>query len=146
MNIFNIANAYARKEEMNWDKIFWAVDLHGTIIRPNYQNSSTFDFYPCAKEVLLVLSKSKEDSLILYTCSHIPEMLKVLDHFRHIGIIFDYANENLDADNTEYGNYEIKPYFNVLLEDKAGFNGETDWFLVKNELIKLNKWPRDGTR
>ena len=49
--------------------------------------------------------------------------------FEENGIHFDYVNENPEiATNLEgYGNYDKKPYMNVLFEDKAGFDGDTDW-------------------
>lgn len=40
------------------------------------------------------------------------------------------VNENLEVKNTTYGFYEHKPYFNLLFEDKAGFDAEIDWFIL----------------
>ena len=140
MNNYNIKNAYDRMIKMGWDRVFWAVDLHGTIIKPNYRDSSKFDFYPGAIEVLKQLSRDKTDCLILYTCSHPEELDSVVGHFMEYGISFTYVNENPEAANTAYGCYEKKPYFNILLDDKAGFEAETDWELIKQELIKLGKW------
>jgi hypothetical protein len=42
------------------------------------------------------------------------------------------VNKNPEVKSTTYGYYEDKPYFNVLFEDKAGFDATEDWFLVGN--------------
>lgn len=51
-------------------------------------------------------------------------------------IIFNGFNENLEAENTIYGDYSKKPYFNILLEDKAGFEPEKDWLDIYHYLLK----------
>jgi hypothetical protein len=67
--------------------------------------------------------------MILYTCSHPNEIEQYLKLFTENGINFKYINENLDVptDLNGYGNYDKKPYFNVLFEDKAGFDAEIEW-------------------
>ena len=35
--------------------------------------------------------------------------------------------KKMDIKNNEFQNFNDKPYFNVLLEDKAGFNPKIDW-------------------
>jgi hypothetical protein len=39
-------------------------------------------------------------------------------------------NKNPNVENNAYGYYRDKPYFNVLFEDKAGFDAEEDWLWV----------------
>ena len=39
-----------------------------------------------------------------------------------------------EAENTKHGYFEDKPYMNILLEDKAGFDSETDWYII-NDII-----------
>jgi hypothetical protein len=38
--------------------------------------------------------------------------------------------------NTRGGYFEDKPYMNVLLDDKAGFCPEFDWFMIDYVLNK----------
>lgn len=118
----------------SWDFTYWAFDLHGTIIIPNYDSDNIpREFYPYAKEVLQMLSKREDVVMYVYTCSHPHEQKKYVDYFKEEGIDFKYVNENPEV-KTEpegYGYYEAKPYFNVLFEDKAGFDPETDWLPVK---------------
>ena len=42
---------------------------------------------------------------------------------------FDGVNR-VQVENTRGGDFTDKPYFNVLLEDKAGFKGVYDWYYV----------------
>jgi hypothetical protein len=129
MNIIKaIENSVKTAKDRNWDTTYWAIDLHGTISRFNYSNENLNpDYYPYAKKVLQILSKDKSIKLILYSCSYLDNCKKLLELFEKDGIIFDYVNENPEAKNTEYGDYGRKIYFNVLLEDKAGFEPEKDW-------------------
>jgi hypothetical protein len=113
-----------------WDKTYWVFDIHGTILKPNYEYGNIpKEFYPFAKETLQKISKMKDVVMILYTCSHPHEIEQYIEYFKENNIHFDYINENPEiATNLEgYGNYDKKPYMNVLFEDKAGFDGDADW-------------------
>src|ERR1044071_5766274 len=108
-----IQKAIAERERKQWEKTYWAVDIHGTMIVPNYIGGVLpEEFYPHAKEVMQRISKREEITLILYTCSHPHEVEKYLEFFREHDIHFTYANKNPEAENTAYGCYEHKPYFN----------------------------------
>jgi hypothetical protein len=123
-------NHFELKEKRNWDRTFWAFDIHGTILKPNYQYGNTPDeFYPMAKETLQLLGKISEVVMFLYTCSHPHEIVEYQKLFVDNDIHFKYVNENpeVPTDPNGYGNYNKKPYMNVLFEDKAGFNPETEW-------------------
>lgn len=120
---------YQHIKERGWDRIFLFFDLHGTVIKPNHEEGNVeLDYYPYAKETLQLLSKQGDIDLNIYTCSHEHEIIEYQQLFKEDGINFKYVNENPDVPTNGYGNYEIKPYMNVLFEDKAGFFGETDWF------------------
>jgi len=124
-----------------WDKTYWVFDIHGTILKPNYEYGNIpKEFYPSAKETLQMISKMEDVVMILYTCSHPHEIEQYIEYFKDNDIKFDYINENPEiATNLEgYGNYDKKPYMNVLFEDKAGFDGDTDWIKVY-EFLKAKK-------
>lgn len=129
MNIIKaIENSTRTAQERNWDTVYWAVDLHGTISKFNYSNEDLNpDYYPYAKQTLQLLSKRKDIKLILFTCSYEENCERILNIMKEDDIIFDYVNENPEAENTGYGDYTKKIYFNVLLEDKGGFEPELDW-------------------
>ena len=132
-----IENSFKNAQERNWDITYWAVDLHGTISRFNYSNENLNPiYYPFSKEVLQILSKNNSIKLILFTCSYMENCNKIIEIFKNDDIYFDFVNENPEAKNTNYGDYSKKIYFNVLLEDKAGFEPEKDWEDIYNFLIK----------
>lgn len=131
-----IKRAFEQAKEKNWDKTFWAFDIHETIIKPNWsEHSIPTEFYPLAKEALQLISKRTDVSRILFTCSHPDEIEKYLAFFKENDIHFDHVNGNPEIVSKKYGYYEKKPYFNVLFEDKAGFDPYEDW----EEVIKLVK-------
>ena len=126
-----------------WEYTYWAFDIHSTIIKPNYEAGNIpREFYPLAKECLQVISSRPEIKMMTYTCSFPHEQLEYVEFFKENGINFDFVNNNPEVKSEEggYGYYKDKPYFNVLFEDKAGFNGETDWVDVKEVLIELGYW------
>lgn len=132
-------NHFQAKIKRNWDKTYWAVDIHGTIIEPNYEAGNIpKKFYPYSLECLRLLSDRSDVCLILYTCSHQHEIEEYLELFRKEGINFVYVNENpeVKTESDGYGCYDRKFYFNVLIEDKAGFDPNEDWENIY-EYLKL---------
>jgi hypothetical protein len=112
--------------------------LHGTVIKPNYEEGNVeLDYYPYAKETLQLLSEQSNVDLNIYTCSHEHEIVEYQELFKKDGIEFKYVNENPDVPTNGYGNYDIKPYMNILFEDKAGFFGETDWEPIYNHFKRI---------
>jgi hypothetical protein len=133
MILRSIEKCFSLASSKGWDKTYWAFDIHGTIVRPNYQPGKISTvFYPEAKEVMQMLSTRKDVIRILYTCSYPHEIEQYLAYFSEHGIHFDYVNQNPEIACGAYGYYEDKFYFNVLFDDKAGFDGETDWKLIKD--------------
>lgn len=140
--IHGINNYYKEKEKRNWDTGYWAFDIHGTILKPNYQAGNIPDeFYPKALETLQLISKMGDIVMVLYTCSHPHEIVEYLKIFEANDIHFKYVNENpeVKTDLEGYGNYDKKPYMNLLFEDKAGFNAENEWHDVYNHLMEKER-------
>ena len=128
-----LINHFEYKEKRGWDKTYWFFDIHGTILKPNYQfGNIPKEFYPHAKEAMQLISKLDDVCMVLYTCSHPHEIEQYLEFFKENNINFHYVNENPEVatDLNGYGCYDKKPYINVLFEDKAGFNPETEWLEV----------------
>ena len=73
----------------------------------------------------------------MYTCSHPHERQQYVEYFKTNGIHFNYINHNPEVESEGYGYYEDKPYFNVLFEDKSGFDAHNDWEKVL-EVLKRN--------
>lgn len=128
--------AFQKKSERGWDKIYVFIDIHETMLYPTYERGCEKKFYPLAEETLLLMSSVGDISLGLYTCSYPEEILEYMEFFRSRGIEFRHINKNLDEKSNKYGYFEEKPYFNVLIEDKAGFDGEYDWSGIYRYLKK----------
>ncbi len=124
---FNVAN------KRSWDKTFWVIDIHETMIKPNYlRGCIPTEWYPLAKEAMLKITNRHDICSILFTCSHPSEILEYREFFFKEGITFNYVNENPEVKTQDqgYGYYDQKFYMNVLLDDKAGFNPNVDWKYV----------------
>jgi len=137
MNLFNIERSFKMKEERGWRTLYVVVDLHATMIKPYHHE---VEFYPGCIEVLENLSRRRDVCLILWTSSHIGDIEKIDGKCLCNGIYFRHINQNPNETNTSQANFSQKFYFNILFEDKAGFEGETDWKLVKEELIRIGEW------
>ena len=124
--------------DKKWYETYWAFDIHGTILVPTYRKDSyDSEFYPWAKETLQLLSDRKDIIMILYTSSYPKEIEHYQKIFKENDIHFKYINENPEIDSSKgnFGHYDDKFYFNVLFEDKAGFNPNSEW----QEIYKLLK-------
>jgi hypothetical protein len=140
-----ITNCLRSARAKGWARTYWAFDIHGTMLHPTFQSGvlSTV-FYPYVKEVMQLLCKRDDIVLILYTCSYPHEIVEYLKCFEDHGIHFNYVNENPDICAGAYGHYDRKFYFNILFEDKAGFDPLTDWKLVY-ELLSTSLISTENT-
>lgn len=139
MNIFNIERTFKLKVDRNWDTLYVAVDLHGTIAKPYHD---CLEYYNGAVEVLKWFNKRADFKLILWTSSYPREILQFLAEMKSKDVNFDFINENPLEKNRGFACFEQKFYFNILLDDKAGFDPETDWLLIKQELIRIGEWDK----
>jgi hypothetical protein len=123
-----VKRAFEQASAKGWDKTYWAVDIHDTFIRANYKHGSIpTEFVPYAAECLRLLTERTDVCLILYTCSHPEEIAQYNEHFANHCIKFDHVNSNPEVVTQGYGCYDSKFYFNVLIDDKAGFDCDEDW-------------------
>lgn len=128
-----------------WDRVYWAIDLHSTLIKPNYAAGAGgyISYYQGSTAVMRELTQRTDSTLIMYTCSWPKEIERYREVFKTDGIVFDHVNENPDVKQTGYGYYFDKPYFNIMLDDKAGFDPSTDWEDIRQT---LNRLPLLGTK
>lgn len=126
-----IDKSFKIKEAREWDKIYYFFDIHETMLYPDYNNKEPKKFYEHAEDVLVYLSNRKDIELGLYTCSYPLQIQDYVDFFNEKNINFKHINRNISAADTKYGYYRDKPYYNVLFEDKAGFDATTDWLEIK---------------
>lgn len=133
-----IKNCLVKAKLKGWAKTYWAFDIHGTMLKPTFKTGEVSTaFYPYAKEVMQILTRQNNIVRILYTCSYPEEIVQYLKYFEDFGIRFDHVNENPEVCAGAYGHYDRKFYFNVLFEDKAGFDPLTDWKEVHDLLSQF---------
>jgi hypothetical protein len=143
MNIFNIERSFRQKKERNWQRLYWLIDLHDTVSPGKYNKFNVGrEFYPHAQEVLSYLTSREDMKLLLWTSSHMEAVHDILPWLEQHNIRFDAINENpFEPIETQLCDFSQKPYFNIILDDKAGFEGATDWGFIKKELRRLEEWP-----
>ena len=136
--IKSFESAIGKMKSRNWDTIYVFVDLHETLLKPTWDaNRKADEFYPYSVEVMKLLTNLPFIKLVMYTSSTPKDISSYIKLFLLRGIIFDYINDNPEVVSTEYGDYTKKPYMNVLLDDKAGFDPEEDWICLRNYLSTL---------
>lgn len=143
MNLFNVERSFKMKSEHRWPEVYFCIDLHGTIIpsgKSSSDNKDNLKFYPHAKDVLRWMNSRKDIITILWTSTPIERLGKVTSWLAENDIVFTYINENPHAKNTERSVFDKKFYFSILLDDRAGFEPQTDWFLIKQELKRIGEW------
>lgn len=148
MNLFNIQKTFEMKKAKGWPEIYFCIDLHGTIIPSGHTESDQEEklyFYPDAREVLQYLSARKDILMILWTSTPLERIGGIWNFFMKSEVYFDYFNQNPHAANTPRSDFGKKFYFNVLLDDRAGFEPKTDWTLIKNKLIEIGEWKETLT-
>ncbi len=119
-------------DDNNWPVVYWAVDLHGTVLKPSYERQGQNFAYPHALECLKAISANKNNVLIMFSSSWPDRLLEHREDFRALGIDFKYINVNPEVQTNlkGHGYYFDKFYFNVMLEDKAGFDPDSDWLAI----------------
>jgi hypothetical protein len=133
-----IQAAYKAARERKWTKTYWAIDIHGTMIIPNFKKGDIpKEFYPHVVDTLRLLSQRRDVVLILFTCSHPHELVEYGEYFRSLNIHFNYVNTNPEVSTADYGCFDSKIYFNVLIEDKAGFDPEQDWVKIRQLMMEI---------
>jgi hypothetical protein len=135
-------DAWNKKEEREWQYVYVMMDLHGTIIPSNYHTTNDLDFVNAScKKVLQYLNKQEDVVLILWTSSYSKEIDRSWEWLVKNQIQFDYVNKNPLEKNNKYADFTEKPYFTLLIDDKAGWEPE-DWkdvedWIADRELDKL---------
>ncbi len=140
-----IHRAISKKRERNYPLTYWAIDLHATIIKPTYskpQHNEKYEFYENAIDVLQWLTELPNQILILWTSTKNDDIQLILKELSKHCINFDYVNRNPECTSSSVCCFDKKFYFDILLDDKAGFDPKQDWTSVKNCLIKFKEFKR----
>ncbi len=137
MNIIKaIQAAELKKKERGYEFIYWCIDVHGVILTPTYDlYNRNAQYYTYALETLKVISDDPANKIIIWTSSHEGAAHSVIDGLKDHDIHVRYLNCNKDYDKTDLCDFTYKFYFDILLDDKAGFEAETDWKVIYNYLL-----------
>lgn len=132
-----IQHVQHQKIERKWQKLYWCIDLHDTIITGTYNRfNDGAVIYPYAKQTLDYLFNSPEHYTILWTSSYLTSIQDVVQRF---DLNFNAINCNPECPSTQLCDFQYKFYFNFLLDDKAGFDGNKDWQEIYESLTNVNK-------
>ncbi len=120
------------------DYMYVAVDIHETILKPTHSIEMSTEFYKFAKRTLQFMSAHKRIKLIIYTSTLPDTTLKYHEFFKTHGINFDFINGNNEIPSPHYADFSLKFFFNVLIEDKTGFDAENDWLPLYKYFFELH--------
>jgi hypothetical protein len=138
MNLFNIDRAHTLMNERGWDTLWWMIDIHDTIFKGKYASDQEFELYPGCVDVLKWISDQPNHEIILWTSSYGDDAQRVVSYFKEKhNIHIDFFNENPKCKSTGIADFSVKPYFNILLDDKCGGNFEFDWLLIAREIERV---------
>ena len=148
---------YLENKRRGYKTTYIAIDLHGTLLRPTKLTNMVLGdgartpketvcyripkekYYDCAIPCLQLLSANPDFKLILWTSSKSGEIHEIEEDLEKQGIEIDYVNRNPDFPGNEYADFTNKFCFDLLLDDKAGFDPEEDWRELL-EMLKLSDW------
>jgi len=137
-HILNVFQIY--QPQKKWKTIYWLVDVHGVILPPSFHKKNDFRFiHSDAEEVLRWIARTPGQMLIPWTSSYNSELGDIHEWLLSHDIFARAFNCNPFESNTEYANFDKKPYYNILIDDKAGFM-PGDWTMVKDTLKELGIW------
>lgn len=129
-----IENVTAQRVTRQWNTLYWAIDLHDTVITGKYNRyNHGATIFPGAKRVLDYLYNHQNHRSILWTSSHSDAANDAINLF---DLKFNYFNENPECPSTEMCDFNRKFYFNFLIDDKSGFEPEKDWDEIYEALLK----------
>lgn len=124
---------YQQAAKRKWNRLYWLVDLHDTVITGKYNRfNEGATVFPYAKETLDWLYQHPVHQTILWTSSHddaIDDLLKRFD------LRFNFLHSNPECPSTELCNFDRKLYFNFILDDKALFDPHSDWEEIYKTLL-----------
>lgn len=129
-----IDRAYRVSQERGWDRIYWSLDLHGTVLEGTYVPGEYRWLSPEIPEILKQISELDETYFIIWTSMHQQELPAIMRLFADAGISVFAVNENPNEKNTVTGCFDQKFYTSLIVDDKAGFD-PADWDAVHRGLL-----------
>ena len=137
MNIVGaFERAFREKAEHGWEKIYVLVDVHDTIMVGEKPERDNPKWYAHAIDALRMMTEREDICLIMWTGAYPLRINKYKRLLAEMGVRFDYENENPEAESNDFYCSDSKVYFNVGIDDRFGFDAESDWKDVVDFLQK----------
>lgn len=133
----SIQDAFKRAEKQHWWKLYIAIDIHGVMFESTSVVERQRIFLPGALETLRYLSSRRDIEMFLFSCSHSKELWEVKDFLAKNNVNVAPMPDYTEISSMGRGNYLLKPYYNLLLDDKGGFEAN-EWLAV---LAEFKKYP-----
>jgi hypothetical protein len=138
MNIIkSIQIAEQKQKDREYQYLYWCIDVHGVILTPTYElNNNGARYYPYCLKTLKILSDLPDQKIILWSSSYNRQLDVVRRNLEDESINIDFVNCNPDFTRTDICDFTQKFYFDILLDDKAGFEADTDWKMIYEYLLR----------
>ncbi len=126
--------AWEDASNKGYDHVVIAIDLHGTIIDTKIFNTTPGSFEDKVRASILrpaitalqKLSVHPSISMFIYSGTrkcHLRKLIDILRDQYRINIDLEYSSNIQHASQS----FKRKPYYSILLDDKAGFDPDVDW-------------------
>jgi len=135
-----IIRSYKRFKQKGYPNWYWAIDVHDVIFIGDYKVDCELRWVRDAKRALKILGMIPEIKVILYTSTRKDKTQAIIDKIlAETGLTIHGVNENPDFMNDPSGlcEFDKKFCFDVLLDDKAGFDAANQWEEIIEVLIDL---------
>jgi len=135
-----IERSYKRFREKGYPNWYWAIDVHDVIFVGDYKVDCEMRWIRDAKRALKIIGMIPEIKVILYTSTRKDKTQEIINKIEtETGLKIFGVNENPDFKTDPGGlcEFDKKFCFDVLLDDKAGFDGPNDWEPIIETLIDL---------
>ena len=130
-----VQREFAKARERKWRRIYIAVDFHDVVFVSNYKNEVLL---PVSEAVPALQYLSIRQDIVLIAFTSTSE--KAYEQYRNVlnmhNINFQFLNSNPLETGNEYADFSKKFYFNIMLDDKAGFDWKTDWTAILEAIKK----------
>ena len=120
--------AMKKKEERKHQYLYWCIDIHGVLLSNTYTiDNKGAKYLSISTTCMREISEDPSNKIILWSSSHNSSIINVKNDLLGLGVRVDFINCNPDCPSTNICNFDEKFYFDILLDDKAGFEPQVDW-------------------
>lgn len=134
-----IETAYAKMNSRGWDRLYFAIDIHDTFLKSNYETGQYEFINQDSLDALRMLSDRDDTFIILWSSMYEHDVRRLETWLANQGVFFEFFNRNPEEVSTDYACFDKKFYFSVLIDDKAGFDPDTDW----KKILEFYQLPND---